>query len=157
MSRPLLRQPWETWVVLVLGLWTLYSIYGYALGLRIFFRPDIVTYHGLFAELLLRLAGLVLLALGAAALFFKRTIALLLVCVGVLVYLAPWSYKYYELCVSQPQPHLTWHVIKTYPKLTWRELPLPFGILLFTALAVRRLAANHKAESDAQQAAGGSP
>jgi hypothetical protein len=157
MPSQFVRQPWETWVVVALGLWSLNLLYGSALDLQIFFRSDIVTNQEQFAEALLRLAGLILLDLGALVLFCKRRFALLLVIVGFLLYLAPWAYHYYELSASQPQPHLVWHMIKTYPKLTWQWLPLPFGMLVFTGLAIHRLSANPTVDSDAQQAARGSP
>ena len=143
MPKSLLRQPWESWVVVALGIWALYLLYGSALGLRVFFREDVTTNHEQFAEALFRLAGLIVLELGTLALIFKRRLALLLVSLGVLLYLGPWAYHYYELSASQPQPHLTWHMIKSYPVLTWQWLPLPIAMFVFTSLAIRRLSANN--------------
>ena len=157
MPSPLFRQPWQTWVVIALGLWSAYLLYASALSLRIFFRADIITNQEQFAEALLRLAGLVLFVLGAFALSLKRRLALLLVGMGFLLYLAPWAYRYYQVSATQQQPHLVWHMIKMYPKFTWEWLPLPIGMLLFNVLAVRRLSTNTTVESDAQQAARGSP
>ena len=152
-----LQQPWETWLVVALGLWALYLLYLSAFGLRIFFRPEIITNQEQFTEALLRVAGLAFLVFGVVVLVFKRRMALLWVAIGFLLYLAPWTYHYYELSTSQPQPHLVWHVVKTYPKLTWQWLPLPVGMLVFTVLAIRRLSANPTAEPDAQKTARGSP
>lgn len=156
MPSRLLRQPWETWVVIALCLWSSRLLYGHALHLQIFFRPDIVTNSEQFAEAILRFSGLALLFLGATVLLFKRRLALLLVIAGFLIHLAPWAYRYYELSSSQPQPHLVWHMIKTYPRLTWQELLAPVGFLVFTVLAIHRLSVNHTVESDAQQTARGS-
>ena len=157
MPHRLVRQPWQTWVVVGLCLWSTQLLYGYAAHLPVFFRADVVTSSGQFAEAVFRLVGLTVLFLGALILVFKKRWALWLAIAGFVLHLAPWAYHYFDVTTSQPEPHLVWHMIKVYPKLTWPTLVVPVAFLVFTVLAARRLSANSTVETDAQQAARGSP
>jgi len=148
MPGSLIRQPWETWVVIALGLGALYFAVQSALGLQIFFDPRLETQPEHFIKELSRSAGLSFLVLGAAVLIHKHLSALRWVGAGVFLYLAPWAYKYYHLCAAQPEPHLVWFMVTRYPALTWPTLVLPTGMLLFTTLAVRRLSAGQTVEVD---------
>ena len=153
MRTGFMRQPWETWIVVALGLWCSYLLYLSALHLRIYFNPTITTNAEQFTEALCRVAGLAFMVSGTLVLFLKRRSALVWVGFGVLTYLAPWVYRWYYVSASQPQPHLVWHMVKVYPRLAWQILPLPSVILVFTALAHRRLSANNAFHSDGPRAA----
>jgi hypothetical protein len=129
-------RPWQAWLAVLVGAYCCYLLYAQFLGLRVYFRSDIVTNKEQFAEHLLRMSGVFILACAALLGWLRRPFAFWVAVSGALTYLLPWFYGYASSVAAQPQSHLKWHMLKVYPVLSWQWLVFPcLGALLVYIVA----------------------
>lgn len=130
-------QSWRLWLVATLCVYCCYLFYVQALVVRTYMSPNIIANDTFLTEHLFRMIGVFILACASLLGCLRNRWATLIAVFGAMAYLAPWVYNYANVVSVQPQSHLKWHMLKSYPMLSWQWLVFPCVAVLLIHVATR--------------------
>nr|WP_246881487.1 DUF1010 domain-containing protein [Acidovorax sp. JG5] len=128
-------QSWRLWLVALLCMYCCYLLYAQALVIRMYIMPNVIANETFLVEHLFRMVGTFILACASFLGCLRKRRAILAAVFGAMVYLAPWIYNYASVVTVQSQSHLKWHMLKSYPMLSWQWFVFPCVAVLLIHIA----------------------